>query len=147
MTGSAGETRTFDKENAKNPDPGRRGNRPGTGQELVELKTVLYNGSRQVPVDTRHDECLYAAPRPEKTKTMLEHVGKDLYLHMDRERNTTFYLHLWSTARATKEKILPVSPMNAERYLRNKGLVCNLFPKSDPVAALYRWGYGIAEEF
>ena len=111
------------------------------------MKTVLYNGSRQVPVDTRLDECLFAAPRPQKIRTNLVHVGKDLYLHMDGEKNATFYLHLWSTAKATKEKILPVSAMNAERYLRNKGLICNLFPKSDPVATLYRWGYGIAEEF
>lgn len=111
------------------------------------MKTVLYNGSRQIPVDTRHDECLYAAPRPVKNTASVQHVGKDLYLHMDREKNATYYLHLWSTARATKEKILPLSSQNAERYLRNKGLICTLFPKNDPVASLYRWGYGIAEEF
>ncbi len=111
------------------------------------MKTVLYNGSRQVPVDTRHDECLYAAPRPVKTSADVQHVGKDLYLHMDRGKNATWYLHLWSTNRAAKEKILPMSPQNAERYLRSKGLICDLFPKSDPVATLYQWGYGIAEEF
>ena len=111
------------------------------------MKTVLYNGSRQVLVDTRHDECLFAAPRPEKRQAAMEHVGKDLYLHIDREKNATYYLHLWSMTRAVKEKILPVSPQNAERYLRSKGLICNLFPKSDPVATLYKWGYGIAEEF
>lgn len=114
---------------------------------MVDLKTVLYNGSRQIPVDTRHDECLFAAPRPVKPAADLQHTGKDLYLHTDREKNTVFYLHLWSTRKATKEKILPVSAQSAEQYLRNKGLICNLFPTSDPVATLYKWGYGIAEEF
>jgi hypothetical protein len=111
------------------------------------MKTVLYNGSRQIPVDTRHDECLYAAPRPKTGSADYQHVGKDLYLHMDREKNPTYYLLLWSTAKKAQEKILPMSPQNAERYLRSKGLICNLFPKSDPVAMLYKWGYGIAEEF
>jgi len=111
------------------------------------MKTILYNGSRQIPVDTRHDECLYAAPRPKNPAKEFRHVGKDLHVHMDREKNATFYLHLWSANRAADEKILPVSAQNAERFMRGKGLICNLFPKSDPVATLYRWGYGIAEEF
>jgi len=111
------------------------------------MKTVLYSGSRQVPVDTRHDECLYAAPRPKKFNADFRHVGKDLYLHRDSEKNTTFYLYLWTTNRAAKKKILPVSPQNAERFLRSKGLICTLFYGSDAVATLYQWGYGIAEEF
>lgn len=109
------------------------------------MKTVLYNGSRQIPVDTRHDERLYAAPRPKNPA--FQHVGKDLYLHMDSGKNQTYYMHLWSTNRAMKEKILPMSPQSAERFLRGRGLICNLFKKSDPVATLYQWGYGIAEEF
>jgi len=125
----------------------RRGNRHRAWQELIGMKTVLYNGSRQIPVDTRHDECLFAAPRPAKTSADIQHLGKDLYLHMDRGKNATWYLHLWSTNRATKEKILVMSPQNAERFLRSKGLICDLFPKSDPVATLYQWGYGIAEAF
>jgi hypothetical protein len=111
------------------------------------MKTILYDGSRQIPVDTRHDECLYAAPRPVKKPGDLQRVGKDLYLHKDAGKPPTFYLHLWSTVRSTKEKILPVSAPTAERFLRGRGLVSNLFPKSDPVTTLYNWGYGIAEEF
>ena len=111
------------------------------------MKSVLYNGSRKIPVDTRRDDCLYAAPRPAKHSADIQHTGKDLYMHMDHGKSPTFYLYLWSTAKAVKEKILPVSPQNAERYLRSKGLICNMFPKSDPVATLYKWGYGIAEEF
>jgi hypothetical protein len=42
---------------------------------------------------------------------------------------------------------MPVSPATAERFLRGKGLICNLFPKSDAIATLYAWGYGITEEF
>lgn len=111
------------------------------------MKTVLYNGSRQIPVDTRHDECIYAAPRPRNPAAGYRHVGKDLYLHTDKGKNATWYLHLWSTNRATKEKILPLSSQNAERFLRGKGLICTMFPRSDPIATLYQWGYGIAEEF
>ncbi|MDD1687862.1 hypothetical protein [Methanoregula sp.] len=111
------------------------------------MKTQLYDGSRKITVDTRHDECLYAAPRPARQAADIQRQGKDLYFHMDVEKRTTFYLHLWSTSRSIKEKIIPVSPTTAEQFLRGKGLICNLFPKSDPIATLYRWGYGIAEEF
>ena len=111
------------------------------------MKTTLYDGSRQIPVDTRHDECLYAAPRPVKNAAEMEHVGKDLYFHADSEKTNTYYLHLWSTGKSSKERIIPVSALSAERFLRSRGLTCNLFPKSDPVTALYNWGYGIAEEF
>ena len=111
------------------------------------MKAELYDGSRKTAVDTRHDECLYAAPRPARDRTGLRRQGKDLFLHMDKEKKAMYYLYLWSTSRSIHEKIIPVSPIMAERFLRAKGLACNLFPKSDPVAALYAWGYGIAEEF
>jgi hypothetical protein len=119
---------------------------PGTAG-VETMKTILYDGSRQIPVDTRHDECLYAALRPAGNAADTQRVGKDLYLHTDRQKMTTYYLHLWSTTKMTKEKILPVSATTAERFLRGKGLVCNLFPRSDPISMLYQWGYGIAEEF
>ena len=111
------------------------------------MKTILYDGSRQIPVDTRQDKCLYAAPRPVKRLSKMSHVGKDLYFHQGNEKKITFYLHLWSTVKNTKEKILQISAPTAERFLRSRGLVCNLFPKNDPIATLYNWGYGIAEEF
>ncbi|MEN6444283.1 MAG: hypothetical protein ABFC71_11120 [Methanoregula sp.] len=111
------------------------------------MKTTVYDGSRKITVDTRHDECLYAAARPLKDSPEVQRVGKDLYLHTDSEKKNTYYLHLWSTSKTVKEKILPVSPASMERLLRNKGLLCNLFPKSDSIATLYAMGYGIAEEF
>ena len=111
------------------------------------MKTVLYDGSRKTPVDTRFDECLYSAPRPLKLSSEFQRQGKDLYVHTDHEKKITFYLYLWSTSTTLKNKIMPVSPATAERFLRGKGLICNLFPKSDAVATLYNWGYGIAEEF
>jgi len=111
------------------------------------MKTILYDGSRKTAIDTRQDECLYAAPRPVKRSGGMQHVGKDLYLHTDSNRKTTFYLHLWSMTIATKEKIIPVSPVTAEHFLRGKGLICNIFPKNNAISTLYQWGYGIAEEF
>ncbi|MDD5143623.1 hypothetical protein [Methanoregula sp.] len=111
------------------------------------MKTTLFDGSRRAEIDTRSDERLYAAPRPRKRSNGFQHQGKDLYIHTDPEKRITYYLHLWSTDRTVKDKIIPVSPASAERFLRGKGLICNLFPKSDPIATLYRWGYGIAEEF
>jgi len=111
------------------------------------LKTQLYDGSRKIRVDTRHDERLYAAPRPLTDSPEIQRQGKDLYIHTDHEKRITYYLHLWTMGRTTKDKIMPVSPATAERFLRGRGLACNLFPKSDPIATLYNWGYGIAEEF
>jgi hypothetical protein len=141
-----GNTRTFDKQVTIHchGTGGETGSR-NTGVE--HMKTILYNGSRTARVDTRADECLYAAPRPHKRSNGFRHQGKDLYIHTDPEKRITYYLHLWSTDRTVTDKIIPVSPASAERFLRGKGLVCNLFPKSDPIATLYRWGYGIAEEF
>jgi len=111
------------------------------------MKTELYDGSRKIKVDTRSDECLYSAPRPSKFSSEIQRQGKDLYIHTDKEERITYYLHLWSTSKQIRDKILPLSPPNAERFLRSKGLVCNMFPKSDAIATLYAWGYGIAEEF
>ena len=111
------------------------------------MKTLLYDGSRKTPVDTRFDDCLYAAPRPPKFHSDFLQQQKDLYYHTDRQNTITYYLYLWSTSKAIKEKIMPVSPATAERFLRGKGITCNLFPKSDAVKTLYNWGYGIAEEF
>ena len=111
------------------------------------MKTELYNGSRKTTIDTRSDECLYSAPRPSYDSPEFQRLGKDLYVHKDHEKTITYYLYLWSTSRKIKNKIMPVSPATAERFLRNKGLTCNLFPKSDVIASLYNWGYGIAEEF
>ena len=111
------------------------------------MKTQLYDGSRKIKVDTGHDECLYAAPRPLTSSPEVQRQGKDLYIHTDHEKKITFYLHLWEVSRTSKDKIIPVSSTTAERFLLSKGLVCNLFPKSDPIATLYNWGYGIAEEF
>jgi hypothetical protein len=111
------------------------------------MKTILYDGSRKARIDTAQDECLYAAPRPKKYSPAIQRQGKDLYLHTDAEKKITYYLHLWSMGTKSQDKIMPVSPSTAERFLRGKGLICNLFPKSDPVATLYQWGYGIAEEF
>jgi hypothetical protein len=111
------------------------------------MKTKLYDGSRKTTVDTKLDECLYSAPRPRVQSPGVQRQGKDLYFHTDSEEKITYYLHLWSLGKKNADKILPVSPATAERFLRSKGLICNLFPKNDPIATLYNWGYGIAEEF
>ena len=111
------------------------------------MKTQLYDGSRKIKVDTRFDDCLYAAPRPTRYSPDFQRQGKDLYIHTDHEKKITYYLHLWTAGRRLKDRIMPVSPATADRFLRGKGLTCNLFPKSDPIGRLYAWGYGIAEEF
>jgi hypothetical protein len=116
-------------------------------QEIIGMKTVLYHGSRQVRVDTARDPCLYAAPRPVKKPDGVQRWGKDLYVHTDEKKNATYYFRLWSVNGRAEGRIVPVSPVMAERFLRGHGLICDLFPKSDPVTTLYQWGYGIAEEF
>jgi hypothetical protein len=114
---------------------------------VESMKAQLYDGSRKIKVDTRYDECLYAAPRPSHYSPEIQRQGKDLYFNIGHDRKMKYYLHLWTVSRTVKDKIIPVSPATAERFLRSKGLICNLFPKSDPIATLYNWGYGIAEEF
>jgi hypothetical protein len=111
------------------------------------MKAQLYDGSRKITVDTRHDECLYAAPRPSKDSPEFRHQENDLYFYTSHDKQITYYLHLWTMSRTTKDTILPVSPATAESFLRSRGLICNLFPKNDPIATLNNWGYGIAEEF
>jgi len=115
----------------------------------MNMKQTLYDGSRRTTVNTRYDECLYLAPRPVSDIPEAKVTGKDLYMHVavDQDKRITYYLHLWSNSRTVKEKIIPLSPTMADRFLRVRGLLCNLFPKNDPVANLYAWGYGIAEEF
>jgi len=118
-------------------------------KQVTVMKTTLYDGSRKTTVNTRHDECLYHASRPASDGKDVTATGKDLYMHVhtDGEKSITYYLHLWSKGKAIREKILPISPSMANRFLKNRGLDCTLFPNNDPVARLYAWGYGIAEEF
>jgi len=122
---------------------------PENSRQVINMKQTLYDGSRKTTVNTRYDECLYLAPRPGSSGSDAKVTGKDLYMHTTtgQDKAITYYLHLWSTSRTVKEKILPLSPTMADRFLKVRGLECNLFPKNDPVANLYAWGYGIAEEF
>nr|WP_319376586.1 hypothetical protein [uncultured Methanoregula sp.] len=151
MTGSPGTARTFDKCIASwlrcTADSGPVGKPVPNAAGVDRMKTQLYDGSRKTTVDTKLDECLYSAPRPAVHSPDILRQGKDLYFHTDSEKKITYYLHLWSLGKKSADKIMPVSPATAERFLRSKGLVCNLFPKNDPIATLYNWGYGIAEEF
>ncbi len=111
------------------------------------MKATLYDGSRKVPVDTGHDTCLFAAARPSAQESGVQAWGKDLYMHAMPAKKVLYYFHVWSADDTGKEKIIPVSPAMADRFLRRRGLICNMFPENDPVSNLYAWGYGIAEEF
>ncbi len=111
------------------------------------MKAIIYDGSRKITVDTTHDECLYAASRQNKKSFEMPQWAKDLYMHVSPKKKNTYYLHLWSTDKATNDKFMPISSPTADRLLRSKGIICNLFPKSDSIATLYAMGYGIAEEF
>jgi hypothetical protein len=122
---------------------------PENSRQVIKMKQTLYDGSRKTTVNTRYDECLYLAARPVSDASEAKVTGKDLYMHVsaDPDKRITYYLHLWSSSRTVKEKIIPLPASMADRFLKSRGLLCNLFPKNDPVAQLYSWGYGIAEEF
>lgn len=137
----------FDKTGTRKAFSWPAGKPAGERPELNVMKAQMYDGSRKIEADTRRDECLYRASRPVRYSPEFQRQGKDLYIHTDHDRKITYYFHFWNTDRTVKDKIIPVSPATAERFLRSKGLICNLFPKSDPIATLYNWGYGIAEEF
>ncbi|MEN6610490.1 MAG: hypothetical protein ABFC24_06575 [Methanoregulaceae archaeon] len=111
------------------------------------MKATLYDGSRKIPVNTKLDSCLYSAARPASHSAGIETWEKDLYMHMTRGKPSKYYFHLRSSGKDAQEKIVPVSPSMADRFLRAKGITCNLFPEKSPVDVLYQWGYGIAEEF
>lgn len=113
------------------------------------MKQTLYDGSRTTTINTRYDDCLYRAPRPRSSDQNGMITGKDLYLHTGTgpDKKNVYYLYLWSSSNEKKGRILPIMPSVADRFLKNRGLVCDLFPKNDPVDNLYAWGYGIAEEF
>ena len=115
------------------------------------MRATLYDGSRRVSVDTKRDTCLFTAARPVTPELGIAVWEKDLYMHQGKSGGISYYVHLCPTRkngkRGGREKILPVSEIMAERFLRTRGLICNLFQKSDAIANLYNWGYGIAEEF
>ena len=111
------------------------------------MKTTLYNGSRKFLVDTKSDILLFAAPRPASSAGDVTIWRKDLYMHKSGNDQLTYYFHIAANAGMGKEKIVPVSPTMAERFLLSHGLTCSPFKDDSPVARLYAWGYGIAEEF
>lgn len=110
------------------------------------MKTELYDGIRKVKVNTRQDIRLFSAPRPASPSPEIQWWGRDLYMHVNNQKNL-YYIHLWSTDRTADEKAIPLSPIMAEHFMRQRGINCEMFLPRDPVANLYRWGYGIAEEF
>jgi hypothetical protein len=111
------------------------------------MKTMLYNGSRKFGVDTRYDTLLFAAPRPASRAGDVQIWRKDLYLHKTGRDQVSYYFHIAANTGRSREKIVPVSPTMAERFLLSHGLTCSPFKDDSPVARLYAWGYGIAEEF
>jgi hypothetical protein len=123
----------------------------GNGSEFIfgddVMKTILYNGSRKFGVDTKYDTLLFAAPRPASTAGDAQIWRKDLYMHKTGKDQLDYYFHLAANAGGSKEKIVPVSPTMAERFLLSHGLTCSPFKDDSPVTRLYAWGYGIAEEF
>ncbi|MCK9591350.1 MAG: hypothetical protein M0Q91_05000 [Methanoregula sp.] len=111
------------------------------------MKTTLYHGSRKFEVDTKNDILLFAAPRPSSRAGDAQIWRKDLYMYKSGKDQLTYYFHLAANAGRSNEKIVPVSPTMAERFLLSHGLTCSPFKDDSPVARLYAWGYGIAEEF
>lgn len=111
------------------------------------MKATLFDGSRRVIVDTRHDTCLYQAPRnaPKSPDVRIHH--KDLYMHRNRNNQLQYYFHIRSTDKLEKDKILPVSPTMVDRFLSRNCEITDTTIMTDPISRLYAWGYGIAEEF
>lgn len=98
-------------------------------------------------VDTARDICLLSGPRTSPRSGDVEVYEKDLYLHKNKNDLAHYYFHIRPTGTTGRDKVVPVSPVMAERYLLRRGITCKEFPASEPVFRLYNWGYGIAEEF
>ena len=44
-----------------------------------------------------------------------------MHVAVDQDKRITYYLHLWSNSRTVKEKIIPLSPSMADRFLKSQG--------------------------
>lgn len=98
-------------------------------------------------VDTILDTCLLSGPHTSPRSDDVQVYQKDLYLHRNKSGQTQYYFHIRPSGMTGKDKVVPVSPVMAERYLLRRGITCNEFPASEPVFRLYNWGYGIFGEF
>jgi len=98
-------------------------------------------------VDTAHDTCLLSGPHLSPQSGDISAYMKDLYVHRDKSNKTQYYFRIHPAGTIGKDKIVPVSPVMAERHLLSNGITCDDFPASEPVFRLYNWGYGIIEEF
>ena len=111
------------------------------------MKAPLYDGSRRMIVDTSHDTCLLSGPQTTPSSADVQFYQKDLYLHRNKAGHTQYYFHIRPSGLTGKDKVVPVLPGMAERYLLRMGITCDEFKASEPVLRLYNWGYGIAGEF
>lgn len=111
------------------------------------MKATLYYGSRRVLVDTKQDICLFSQNHDSPHSGGVQIYEKDLYMHRNHSRQPDYYFHIHTTGKIGKDKVIPVSPVMAERFLLRMGISCTEFRASEPVNRLYNWGYGIAEEF
>lgn len=96
-------------------------------------------------LDTEKDRCLYCAPRGPPGSAYSR--GKDLYAHKRKGMDSLYYIHHWSVNPGEKDRIVPISPVMAARFLEERGLVCPELGHQRGAEILRRWGYGILEEF
>lgn len=113
----------------------------------VCMKATLYDGSRKTVIDTGQDICLTSGSHASPKSSDARIYRKDLYMHRTHANPVQYYFHIRPSGKAVKDKVIPVSPIMAERYLMRRGITCSQFPANDAVSRLYAWGYGIAEEF
>lgn len=73
--------------------------------------------------------------------------GKDLYLHQRKKATDTYYFHYWTHSKEEVESIRVISPVMAERFLQQRGIMCRTFRSGNAAEILQKWGYGILEEF
>ncbi len=97
--------------------------------------------------DTTRDPCLVSGAAIPPKASDVQIFEKDLYLHQTHDRSRQYYFHIRPAGKFGKDKVVPVSPVMAERYLMQRGISCTEFPRNEAVSRLYAWGYGIAEEF
>jgi len=90
---------------------------------------------------------LLSGPHTPRQSGDIRVYEKDLFLHEDKTGREHFSFRIRPTNDTGKDKVVPVSPVMAERYLLRRGFTRDEFPTSEPVFRLCNRGYGIAEEF
>ncbi len=112
------------------------------------MKALYVEDGHENVIRTEEDLSLYRAPRrmPGGQKFI---AGKDLFIHKGRTGKEVYYMLQWFLKPEKREEIVQISPGMAEKFLSQRGIVCNTTGEADQKAlgTMQQYGWGMPEEF